>query len=220
MPWRYGNIVNRTSITKHLANNPVPNTSGLLEKVAAGDEAAFAELFDTWRDKLFSFIFSLSRSRSHAEDVVQESFLKIWQKRAQLVDIRNFQAYLFQVARNHAIDQFRKLSRESAVFTLLQNLDSAPSTPDQQLQYKEIRITIEKAMATLPDRQKEVYLLHRQQGLKHDEIAARLGLSVSTVQNHLFRALENLRQQLVVKFPDINDKFPLFVLGIFILEKI
>lgn len=189
----------------------------LLQEVAGGNEAAFRMLFDTWRDKLYSFCYGLCGSPDHAADVVQETFIKIWRGRQMLASIGNFQAYLFQVARHHVIDQMRKLARESAVFAELQAVPAA--TPEEELSRKELRELLEQIIQQLPERQQQIYRMHRQEGLAHDEIARRLDLSVSTVQNHMFRALENIRVQLTTRFPDIQSGFPVFMLSILWLEK-
>lgn len=189
----------------------------LLEEVARGNEAAFRTLFDTWRNKLYSFCYGLCGSSDHAADIVQETFIRIWRGRQMLAAVDNFQAYLFQVARNHVIDEMRKLARESAVFAELQAVPAA--TPEEELFRKELRELLEHILQQLPQRQQQIYRMHRQEGLGHDEIARRLDLSVSTVQNHMFRALENIRMQLSSRFPDIQSGFPLLVLGILWLKK-
>lgn len=202
----------------HALKQPTDSTEKfLLQEVAGGSEAAFRTLFDSWRDKLYSFCYGLCGSEDHSADVVQETFIKIWRGRQMLASVDNFQAYLFQAARHHVIDQLRKLARESAVFAELQSAPAA--TPEEELFRKELRQLLEQIIGQLPQRQQQIYRMHRQDGLAHDEIARRLGLSVSTVQNHMFRALENIRVQLSVRFPDIQSSFPIFILGILLLKK-
>lgn len=193
------------------------SAKALLKEVAGGSEAAFRTLFDTWRDKLYSFCYGLCGSPDHAADVVQETFIRIWRARQMLASVDNFQAYLFQVARHHVIDQMRKLARESAVFAELQLVPAA--TPEEELFRKELRDLLDQIIQQLPERQQQIYRMHRHEGLGHDEIARQLDLSVSTVQNHMFRALENIRAKLTARFPDIQSNFPIFILGIMLLEK-
>jgi RNA polymerase sigma-70 factor (family 1) len=193
------------------------SAKSLLKEVAGGNEAAFRTLFDTWRDKLYSFCYGLCASPDHAADVVQETFIRIWRSRQMLASVDNFQAYLFKVARHYIIDQMRKLARESAVFA---ELDGVPaSTPEEEFSRKELRELLAQIIQQLPERQQQIYRMHREEGLSHDEIARRLGLSVSTVQNHMFRALENIRVKLTAHFPDIQSNFPIFMLGILLLKK-
>ena len=174
----------------------------LLQQAAQGNEAAFGALFVQWQHKLFGFILSITKNGALAEDIVQEVFLKIWLQREKLEDVSNFSGYLFTVAQRYAIDQLRRTNRESALLNFLKPIVDQPSpSAETDLLRKELAGELHAAIEGLPGRQKEVYYLHQQQGMKHEEIAEMLGLSVSTVQNHMFRALENLREKLSHRYP-------------------
>ena len=177
----------------------------MLQEVARGDEKAFADLFNAYRDKLFSFVYDITGSETKAEDTVQEIFLRIWQQRSGLSAINNFNAYIFRMCRNYAIDQLRKLSRETLLHSsLLEQGALVDNGADDALLKKEIRQKLREAVAQLPAKQQRVFELHKEQGLKIQEIAQELNLSVSTVQNHLFRAVGNIRQYLNTTYPDIS----------------
>lgn len=177
----------------------------LLRRVATGDEAAFRHLFYAHKAKLFSFVYDLSRSEEKAEDIVQDVFLKIWQGREKLAGVTHFSAYLLRVAQNHAIDQLRRLARESKFLSSLPTGEmTSSSDPEEALLFKETQKIYQKALDSLPPQQRKIYLLHREKGMKHDEIARELNLSVSTVQNHMFRALENLRNFLSGNYPEAS----------------
>jgi RNA polymerase sigma-70 factor (family 1) len=177
------------------------NEFEILHRVAAGDEEAFRDLFYKHKDKLYSFVFDLSRSGQQAEDIVQDVFLKIWIAREKLTGVEYFSAYLFRVARNHAIDQLRKLERESTFLSALARIESPEDSPEDSLALKEIKAAFQKALDKLPPQQRRIYQMHKEEGLKHNEIAEALGLSVSTVQNHLYRAIENIRSHLLSTYP-------------------
>ena len=89
------------------------NESKLLIRLQQGDEDAFAELFYAFYDKLFGFLLGITHSKTKAEDITQEVFIKIWQNRSTITDVENINALLFKIAQNQAIDQLRKLSREA-----------------------------------------------------------------------------------------------------------
>lgn len=174
------------------------NEKLLLKQVAEGNEEAFAQLFHAYRDKLFSFIHKLSGSREIAEDILQDVFLKIWIQRKKLVEIDHFNAFLYKAAQNHALNQLRRMSKETLILTKTyahQNNDS-PSA-DQQLTYNNIRKRLNEIVTQLPPQQKAVYQLSREQHLKQDQIAEQLNISISTVQNHLTRALKTIREKMV-----------------------
>ena len=177
----------------------------LLQRVAGGDEGAFAQLFYQYKDKLFSFIYDITHSEAQAEDVVQEVFLKIWQQREKITEVEHFNAYVFRMCRNNAIDQLRKLSRESLLQSVLLQPDEAqPVGSDEMLLAKEVREKLQEAVAQLPPQQKKIFLLHKEKGWKPEEIAREMDLSVSTVRNHLFRAVGGIRQYLNTTYPDIS----------------
>lgn len=192
------------------------NESKLVSRLKMGDEKAFSLLFYRYKKKLFSFIFDLTQSELKAEDIVQDVFLKIWQNREHIAGADNFNAYVFRMAQNHAIDQLRKLSREIAIVNEFQeNGKHISGDPEVMLLNKEIRQKIQEAVAQLPAQQKKVFVLHREQGLRHEEIAKEMNLSVSTVQNHLFRAVTNIRNYLATTYPE-TSLFMAFILFSFI----
>lgn len=170
----------------------------LLSLLKNGDEEAFATLFYAYKDKLYGFLRSITKSDANAKDLLQDVFLKIWQNRTQLDGIENFNAYIFFVAQNQAIDQFRKSSKELFSSVELLNLEADVVTPDpaDALINKEAREKINEAVNQLPPQQKKIFVLHNEYGFKHHEIAVQLNISVSTTQNHMREALRNLRAYL------------------------
>jgi len=165
----------------------------LLRKIHSGDEQAFRELFYCYKAKLFSFLLDLTRSRAQAEDMLQEIFLKIWKHRSELLKVDNFDAYIFTVGRNLVVDSIRRIGRESKFFLEPpgENISSYPA--DREFAAKEIYELYRKALDRLPPQQLKIYLLHSEKGLRQQEIANQLNLSLSTVQNHMFRAVQNIR---------------------------
>jgi len=170
----------------------------LLLRLQNGDEEAFAVLFYAYKDKLYGFLKNILKSDVIAKDLVQDVFLKIWQNRANASEIENFNAYIYFVAQNQAIDQFRKSSKELFSSVEFLNLKEDVLTPDpvNTLINKEVREKINEAVNQLPPQQKKIFVLHNEYGFKHHEIAEQLNLSVSTTQNHMREALRSLRAYL------------------------
>lgn len=167
----------------------------LLHQLSQGDEAAFRLIYDGHRDAVFSYARYVTKSISHAEEIVQDVFLKIWINRAEMAKVDNLASYLHILTRNHALNTLRKQAHEMAVMKELKN--TAP--PDQNstaenVQFNEYRQIIYDAINTLSPQQKQVYKLSRNQGLKTQEIADQLGISPFTVKKHLVEALKNLRR--------------------------
>jgi RNA polymerase sigma-70 factor (ECF subfamily) len=174
----------------------------LLNRLCQGDENAFSRLFFAYKDKLYNFLFAITKSEEIAQDLLQDVFFKVWQNREQAARVDNFNAYIYRIARNGAIDGLRRFSKESSILGELAYLESGASTQDpfEQLKVQETLKRINDAVNKLPEQQRKVYLLHKEKGYRQDEIATEMNLSVSTVRNHLMQALTNLRRYLLLLF--------------------
>jgi RNA polymerase sigma-70 factor, Bacteroides expansion family 1 len=173
------------------------NETALLTNLARGDEAAFRTLFDRHWDNIYGVAYALTKSPQVAEEMVHDIFLKIWQHRARLPELKNFSDYLFIIARNHIISVLRKKINEQP-FTgqLLEYFQAIGGSPEEQLLYREAESLVQKAVQLLPPQQHTVYRLSREQGLNQEEIAARLNISVHTVKSHMNKALHFIRHYL------------------------
>ena len=166
----------------------------LLKRIADGDEAAFRELYDRSWNRLYSFAISWLKSGILAEDVVQDIFLKLWIRRAELNAIKNADNYLFILCRNAVLNLMEKNAvRQKGGEEIASSLES-PLLPDAALQLKEMKTTINQLVEKLPTQQRLIYKMSREEGLTHDEIAQRLGILKETVKNHMVRALNTLRK--------------------------
>jgi RNA polymerase sigma-70 factor, ECF subfamily len=174
----------------------------LVERVRAGDETAFEELFRTYYAPLASFAHAHSDSREEAEEIVQELFLGIWARRAEWQVTTHLRSYLY-VATLNRVRSFRRsqrvhrtahevLAREGSV----RNVHEAPERSDDSVAHHEALAAIRAAIAELPERTREVFLLNRDGGLSYREVAMRLGVTVKTVEFHMGRALASLRERL------------------------
>lgn len=171
--------------------------SDILQKIADGDESAFRMLFDEHWQNIYGVAYMLTKSAPMAEDMVQEIFMKLWIKREQLPEIENFRNYLFIVARNHIFNELKKRSAD-ILFTnhLFEYFHDAKETPEKKLIEKEAEQIIGEIIERLPQQQKMIYRLSREEGLSRNEMAERLGIAPNTVRNHLTRALEMIRHEL------------------------
>ncbi|CAL1519337.1 RNA polymerase sigma-70 factor [Chitinophaga sp. MM2321] len=173
------------------------NEKELMQQAAQDSEAAFTTLFHLYKSRLYGYILRLTDSPEMAEDVVQDVFMKLWKNRAGLVEIDHFRGYLFRMAQHHAINAFKRMAAETLLLAdkSLQP-DTIMSNAEEVLELKDVQQLLHKAVAKLPPQQKLVYTLSREQGLKHEEIAASLRISHSTVNKHMVQALRTIREQL------------------------
>lgn len=173
------------------------NEQELLERVAAGDQQAFTQVFDQYWGHLYSVAWTLTRSRETARDMVQEIFIKLWMVRAELPLKDSFRNYLFIVARNHILSELRRKVQEIPFQEqLLTWFGDNSVQADQRLLFRESQHLIQQAIDQLPAQQKQVYLLSRENDWSQDEIAQHLQVSKNTVKTHMSRALASIREYL------------------------
>ncbi len=175
--------------------------SGLPEPMLDAEHCTFEQLFEAYADRLCRFVDRYVKSWDEAEELVQEVFLTVWRRREELASVRSLDAYLYTFARNRALDHLKR--RRVAERYRREHAPSAPDPAEQSsaalgdgLSVEEIEAAIQRAVDTLPRRQREVLLLRWREHLSYDAIAARLGIAPRTVAVHLQRAAERLRQLL------------------------
>lgn len=178
--------------------NNSPNTdTALLTALANDDEQAFAALYHKYHQKLFYFVLNFTQSQQAAEDALQEVFVKIWAERKQLPAITNFNAWIFRVAKNHVLNGLRRMARETLILAeIARNMNSGTEDTYAILSYKDVHAVLKAGMNELPPQQKLVMELSRDEGLKYEEIGARLNISPLTVKKHAAQALQYLREKI------------------------
>ena len=171
-------------------------TQELLTRLKNGDILAFDQIYEMYSHKLFSFVFKILKNEAEVDDIVQEVFVKIWESRDKLKDYKLLNAYIFTIAYNNSIDLIRKRISNNKYLELLKYSASINFTPTiiSQIEFNELSSKVEKLIAQIPDRQKQVYLLHREEGMTYPQIAEQMGISQNTVENHMAKALKYLRQ--------------------------
>ena len=166
----------------------------LFKNIAAGNESAFRELFEMYRERIFVFVRQLSHSTVEAEEVVQDIFLKLWENRAHLAEISYPKKYIYTMARNRALDLLTSIARnKKAAQMVWANIAASNNLTEELLQAQESQQLIYKAVAQLPEKKQAIFWLSRKEGLSHQEIAQRLGISVQTVKNNLTDILKYIR---------------------------
>lgn len=150
----------------------------------------YNQIVDEHADALYRFALKLCKNGQAADDLVQESFTRLWQK-VNDVDAGKGKSYLFQTAYNYFIDTTRKDKRISG--EEVENYEMGSSSS----QYTGLSEILENALNTLPDAQKSVVMLRDYEGYSYDEIAEICGLSESQVKVYIFRARKALRSYIV-----------------------
>ena len=175
--------------------NPFPNEQSVLIKIAAGDHQAFREVYDFYYQSIYKYALHLLKSELLAEEIIQETFLKIWINRLRLPEILNLESYLVTIARNRSLDILRQSAlRYRKDQTLKNTFEFSTNETEEQIILKDTRLILSEAIAQLPPQQKQVYELCKQQGLKYDEVAKIMNFSPLTVQSYMKIALRAIRE--------------------------
>ena len=171
-----------------------PISKDIIKSIAGGDELSFRAFFDFYWDHIYSVAFVFTKSEQLSEEIVQEVFVKVWLKRAQLAEVVDMESWLFIIARNHIFNVLQKKVKEDA---FLKNLDGYFSiincSPEDLLFKKEAEELVNNAVTKLPKQQQLIYSLSRIAGLSQEEIATKLNLSKNTVKSHMNKALNSIR---------------------------
>ncbi len=173
-----------------------------LERARTGDEQAFEALFRAYVEPLCSFAYSYVESEPAAEEIVQDLFARLWERRESLEVPRNVQAYLYGATRNRAINYLRDARVETTFLQRALRIGQAramaprPAPPEEELNARALAEAVERAVAELPPRCREVFVLTREQHLSYAEAAGVLHISPKTVEIHMGRALALLRDKL------------------------
>ncbi|QEM09355.1 RNA polymerase sigma-70 factor [Mucilaginibacter rubeus] len=174
----------------------------LLQLIAGDNREAFTELYNRYWDKTFAVAYHRLDDEHEAEEVVQEVFLSIWQRRASLKLTHTLATYLSVAVKykviNHLDRQYRKQQHlDELAFTSTETED----TTIQWLEEKELRERLDHGINQLPGKCRIVFLLSRDENKTYAEIASELGISQKTVEAHMSKALSSLRQSLGVSLP-------------------
>jgi RNA polymerase sigma-70 factor (family 1) len=166
----------------------------LLDRLSENDKVSFCLLFNAYSPKVNAFALKLTLSRSLAEEIVQDVFMKIWINRKNAFTIDNFDAYLFTLVRHHSFNILKRLALEAKAKVIL-----AKESPqyhrdlEEGLHLLESQQILKQVIDQLPPQQRLVYSLCYHEGLKYEEVAQRLNISRLTVKTHMQQALRNIR---------------------------
>lgn len=169
----------------------------LIAAIGKDDYTSYNKLFVRYYSRLCYYVYRMLMDKEDAEDVVQELFLTLWNNRKKIEINENVSGYLYRMAKNMALNHIRS---ETNYRSVLENREEPLSYYEEnQLESEEFRIALNDCINRLPDRCKEVLLLHRVKGLKQKEIADQLSISVKTIKNQIYSSLQRLKKCLELK---------------------
>jgi RNA polymerase sigma-70 factor, ECF subfamily len=171
----------------------------LVKLLKKGDVAAFDAIYYKYCKKLQAFVMMYLKQEEDAEGIVQDVFVKIWQLRSRIDAKASFESFLFTIAYNATMSKLRKRMIETKSREYLKSLQQVSSSMEiiDEIQFKELNGKVQNLLKQLTPRQKEIYHLSREEGLTHGEIAQKLNISESTVNNHLVSIIKYFKKYLV-----------------------
>jgi RNA polymerase sigma-70 factor (family 1) len=171
------------------------NERETLERLSKGDRELYAQIYTHYLPKLYRFVLPFTKgSKEDAEEVVHDVFLKVWMRKEALVGIRSFEAYMFTIARNLLANRYRRQQHLQKIITQLSVVASEEENILQdQIIYNQYHKMALEAIEQLSEKKKQIFYLRTQQGLKLEEIASEVQLSVPGVKKHLYEAFSFIK---------------------------
>jgi RNA polymerase sigma-70 factor (ECF subfamily) len=185
--------------------NVTDRIAELVERFRGGDDEAFGELVKLFEKKIYAHAYQMLGNHTEADEVLQETFVRLVKNIAKLRIDTNFSAFVYRIATNLCIDLIRKRQRrtvniedsESELAGRYQlELSQQVSTPDQELERKETLELIKKAISELPPRQQAAIILHDIEGYSKEEVAKIMGCPQATVRSNLHIARLKVKKML------------------------
>jgi len=180
-----------------LAIQPLYDEKELLQQLVAGEERAFDQLYHSHKRKLAGNLLRLLKSEELAEEVLQDLFLKIWDNRHKIDPDQSFRSYLFKVAHNMVFDLFRRAARDKRLQAHLATATSELySHIEEDIYRKEEYQLLQQTIDQLPPQRRRVFTLCKIEGKSYKEISEELSISHATINEHITKANQFLKQRL------------------------
>lgn len=166
-----------------------------VQRLSEGDAEAFHAIYYYYSPRVLAKLVSVLKSEDLAADILQDVFSIIWQKRAEIDPERSFGAFLFKISNNLVISLFRKAKRnQELVDTLLKASAESQETIERWMFWKENTTWLNNAIEQLPPQRRLVFKLCKLEQKSHEEVGQLLNISRTTVNNHLVKATQSLRE--------------------------
>jgi len=167
----------------------------LLSLLKRGNEQAFEKIYKIYSPRLFGNVFKMVKSETTTQEILQDVFIKIWSNRASIDLEKSFRSYLFRIAENKVYDFFRKASRDKKIQAQL----FAAATEEYEhietmIHRKENTLLLQKAIDSLPPQRQQIFRLIKLDNKSYEEVSRQLGISVSTISDHIVKANKAIRE--------------------------
>ncbi|PWJ55912.1 RNA polymerase sigma-70 factor (ECF subfamily) [Dyadobacter jejuensis] len=173
----------------------------LLEQIALGNEKSFSTIYDFYYPEIRRYVLKFVKSDEYTEDLCQEIFLKVWDIRGNLVSIFSFRAYLFVLARNITFNFLKHAAMEKTVQEeIMRSSFVLNNYSEEEYQTTEYLEFIDRVLAQIPPRSREIFELCRVDGHTYKATAEQLGISNNAVKKHMIRTMKYLKNTILKEF--------------------
>lgn len=173
------------------------NLTKVLNNLSKDNESSLEELFNYYYPRLYNFSKSFLKLEVGIDDILQEVFVKIWQNRKTIKNSATFNSYIFTITRNLLLNELRSRLNNQNIKEEVRKLSVASEySLLEQIEYHDLKEQVDNVINELPERQKEIFVLSRTEGLSHKEIAEKLKISTKTVEYHITLAVRFLKDEL------------------------
>ncbi len=167
----------------------------LLSLLKQGNEQAFEKIYNSYSSRLFGNVFKMVKSETTTQEILQDVFIKIWSNRASIDLDKSFRSYLFRIAENQVYDFFRKASRDKKIQAQLFAAATEGYEHIEEMIYrKENALLLQKAIGSLSPQRQQIFRLIKLDNKSYDEVSRLLGISVSTISDHIVKANKAIRE--------------------------
>ena len=171
--------------------------SQYIHQLRKGDSQSFECLYNLWSGKLYNFVMRISKGDGYlAEDIVQSTFVKVWENRQSLDPDKSFGSYLCTIAKNQLVNIYQHRMLESLYQEKVQTSEPIENTTEKEVDYRLLEEYIDSLIEQLPPARREIFVLSRRNVLTNKEIAAKLNLSENTVESQLTKAISFMRSKI------------------------
>jgi len=177
----------------------------ILNELQKGNERAFDTVFKLYYKPLCQFSYSFIKDQDTAENLVQEVFVRLWEKRENIANIDHLLSYLMRMVRNQSIDFLRKEKTNSKIYNQLRP-ENSENTTEEQISKNEFEERLIKSIMNLPERCRTAIEMSRFDGFTNKEIALKMEISVKGVEALIGRSLKLLRSELQEFLPSLYEK--------------
>jgi len=174
---------------------PLYDHKHICARIALGDQQAFNVFFNYHWPQVYGTGLRLTKSSEKAQDLAQDIFIKLWENKHKLIDIKEVDAYVYILSRNVILDFLRKKVFDTEnIEVLVDYFEDNTISPHEKLEYNELEQKLKSAIDQLPGKVKDVFLLSRVDGLTHEQIAQKLNISVVSSKTYVVRGLQVIRK--------------------------